>query len=295
MDTLLNIKAFLATVREGSFSGAARHLGVAPSVIVKRINRLEDQMRAQLFVRSTRRLTLTDAGERSAARFRTVVAEVEDALESGRAAAPGVEGHLRIKCPTTLTIVYVGDVLCEFQLAHPNVSIEVALIDRSVNPVEEGFDIAIGALPASYSNVIDEPLCPYPRVVCAAPSYIAARGEPMHPRDLIEHDCLTFLATGTTWSFQSPRGVIDVEVRSRFNVNDSQVLHAAARKGLGIATIARYIARDSIAAGELKSLLADYPVPELWLKALVPHNRSQKPAVQSLLRWLKTSAQLPLA
>ncbi len=294
MDTLLNIKAFLATVREGSFSGAARRLGVAPSVIVKRINRLEDQMRAQLFVRSTRRLTLTDTGDRSAMRFRTIVAEVEDALESGRAAARGVEGHLRIKCPTTLTIVYVGEVLCEFQLAHPNVSIEVALIDRSVNPVEEGFDIAIGALPASYSNVIDEPLCPYPRVVCAAPSYVAQHGEPAHPRDLIEHDCLTFLATGTTWAFQSPRGIIDVEVRSRFNVNDSQVLHAAARKGLGIATIARYIARDSIAAGELKPLLVDYPVPELWLKALVPHNRSQKPAVQSLLQWLKSSAHLPL-
>lgn len=295
MDTLLNIKAFLATVREGSFSGAARRLGVAPSVIVKRINRLEDQMHTRLFVRSTRRLTLTDTGERSETRFRTIVAEVEDALESGRSVSRGVEGHLRIKCPTTLTIMYVGDVLAEFQLAHPNVSIEVALIDRSVNPVEEGFDMAIGALPASYSNVLDEPLCAYPRVVCAAPSYIAQRGEPVHPRDLIEHDCLTFLATGTTWSFQSPRGVIDVEVRSRFNVNDSQVLHAAARKGLGVATIAKYIARDSIASGELKPLLTDYPVPELWLKALVPHNRSQKPAVQSLLRWLKTSAQLPLA
>jgi len=197
MDTLLNIKAFLATARAGSFSAAARQLGVAPSVVVKRINRLEDQMRAQLFVRSTRKLALTDIGERYFPRYQILVGEVEDAI-NGAAASPGrIEGHLRIKCPTTLTILNFGEIINDFQAAHPGISVEIVLIDRSVNPVEEDFDIAIGAMPASYANVIDEPLSPYPRVLCAAPSYLATRGEPKHPIDLIGHDCLTFQTTGS--------------------------------------------------------------------------------------------------
>jgi DNA-binding transcriptional LysR family regulator len=146
-------------------------------------------------------------------------------------------------------------------------------------------------MPASYANVIDEPLSPYPRVLCAAPCYLARRGEPKHPIDLIDHDCLTFQTTGSTWSFESPRGPINVDVRSRFSANDSQVLHGAACRGLGIATVARYVARPSIVSGALVTLLPDYPVPEFWLKALVPLNRMKKPGVQSLLRWIKERMQ----
>jgi DNA-binding transcriptional LysR family regulator len=287
MDTLLNIKAFLATARAGSFSGAARRLGVAPSVIVKRINRLEDQMRAQLFIRSTRKLTLTDTGERYFPRYQTIVGEVEDAINGAARSPDQIEGHLRIKCPTTLTILNFGEILTDFQTAHPGISVEIVLIDRSVNPVEEDFDIAIGAMPAAYANVIEEPLSPYPRVLCAAPSYVAARGEPNHPIDLIGHDCLTFQTTGSTWSFESPRGLINVDVHSRFSANDSQILQAAACRGLGITMIARYIARPAIERGALKTLLPDYPVPEFWLKALVPISKIKKAAVQSLLSWIK--------
>lgn len=291
MDTLLNIKAFLVTARAGSFSAAARQLGVAPSVIVKRINRLEDQMRAPLFVRSTRRLDLTETGERYFPRYQTLVGEIEDALNGANSATDRIEGHLRIKCPTTLTILNFGAILNAYQIAHPGVSMEIALIDRSVNPIEEGFDIAIGAMPASYPNVVDEPLSPYPRLLCASPAYLAERGEPTHPVDLIDHDCLTFLTTGSTWAFESPRGLISVEVRPRFTANDSQVLHDAACRGLGVAIMARYVARPSIESGTLTALLADYPVPEMWLKALVPVNRMKKAGVQSLLRWIKDRMQ----
>lgn len=291
MDTLLNIKAFLATARAGSFSAAARELEVAPSVIVKRINRLEDQMRAKLFVRSTRRLTLTETGERYFPRYQAIVGEVEDALTGAASAAERIEGQLRVKCPTTLAILQFGDILTDFQIAHPGIALELSLIDRSVNPVEEDFDIAIGAMPAAYANVIDEPLSPYPRVLCAAPSYIAARGEPKHPIDLIGHDCLVFQITGSTWSFESPRGLINVDVRPRLSANDSHVLQSAAIRGLGVAIMAGYIAHPAIAAGQLKVLLPDYPVPEMWLKALIPTNKSRRAAVQSLLQFIKQRMQ----
>ena len=291
MDTLLNIRAFLATARAGSLSGAARQLGLAPSVIVKRVNRLEDEMRAQLFIRSTRKLELTETGERYVTRFLTIVSDVDDALSGAQASSEQVEGHLRIKCPTTLTILHFGDILSDFQMAYPNVSMDIVLLDRSVNPVEEGFDVAFGALPASFSNVVDEPLCLYPRVLCAAPSYLARRGEPKHPRDLVEHDCLVFTATGLSWSFDSPRGAIGVEIHSRFSTNDTQVLHGAAVKGLGIAMIGRYIARKSLESGLLVPLLSEYPITDLWLKALVPQNKLKRASVQALLQWIKTRVQ----
>jgi DNA-binding transcriptional LysR family regulator len=287
MDTLLNIKAFLASARAGSFSAAARELGVAPSVIVKRINRLEDQMRAQLFLRSTRKLTLTDTGELYFPRYQSIVGEVENAINGAASSTERIEGLIRVKCPTTLAILNFGDILNDFQVAHPGIAVDLALIDRSVNPVEEDFDIAIGAMPASYANVIDEPLTPYPRVLCAAPSYLDAHGEPKHPIDLTAHDCLTFHTTGSTWSFESPRGLINVDVRSRFSANDSQILQSAACRGLGITMIARYIARPAIETGRLKILLPDYPVPEFWLKALIPRNKLRRAAVQKLLGWIK--------
>jgi DNA-binding transcriptional LysR family regulator len=161
-------------------------------VITKRINRLEDQMQVRLLQRSTRRITLTPEGELRLPRLRAAVSQLDDIFRASAASSAEVEGHLRIKSPTTIAILSLGEVLTRFQLAHPKVRVDLVMLDRSVNPGEEGFDIAIGALPTSYPGVIDEPLCAYPRVLCAAPAYLARHGEPSHPRDLVQHDCLTF-------------------------------------------------------------------------------------------------------
>jgi DNA-binding transcriptional LysR family regulator len=184
-----------------------------------------------------------------------------------------MEGHLRIKSPTTIAILDLGEMLTRFQIAHPKISIELVMLDRSVNPIEEGFDLAIGALPTSYPGVIDEPLCPYPRVVCASPCYLERCDAPQHPRDLVQHDCLTFATTGLNWTFESRRGLINVDVKTKLSANDSQLLLRAAIAGMGIARIANHIAGPSIERGELVALLPDYPVPEFWVKALIPKNR----------------------
>ena len=291
MDVLLNIKAFLATAQTGSFSAAARQIGVAPSVITKRVGQLEWRVRSQLFDRTTRKVTLTESGQKYMPKLRLLMMDFDDTLSGIATDSGSLSGHIRVKVPTTIGLLYLGQLLIAFQQNNPRISVEVVLIDRSVNPVEEDFDIAIGAMPASYANVIDEPLSPYPRVLCAAPSYLAERGEPKHPIDLIGHDCLVFQTTGLTWSFASPRGLINVDVHSRFSANDSQILQAAACRGLGITMIASYIARPAIERGELKTLLPDFPVPELWLKALVPTNKIKKVAVQNLLQWIKDRMQ----
>jgi DNA-binding transcriptional LysR family regulator len=198
-----------------------------------------------------------------------------------------MEGHLRIKSPTTIAILDLGEMLTRFQIAHPKISIDLVMLDRSVNPIEEGFDLAIGALPTSYPGVIDEPLCPYPRVICASPAYLERREAPQHPRDLVQHDCLTFATTGLNWTFESRRGLINVDVKAKLSANDSQLLLRAAIAGMGIARIASHIAMPSIARGELVTLLPDYPVPEFWVKALIPKNRIDKPAVRQLVGILK--------
>jgi DNA-binding transcriptional LysR family regulator len=135
--------------------------------------------------------------------------------------------------------------------------------------------------------VIDEPLCPYPRVICASPAYLARRDIPQHPRDLVQHDCLTFATTGLNWTFESRRGLINVDVKAKLSANDSQLLLRAAIAGMGIARIANHIAMPGIERGELVTLLPEYPVPEFWVKALIPKNRIDKPAVRQLVGTLK--------
>ncbi len=288
MNTLLNIKAFLLVARTGSFSGAARELSVAPSVVTKRITRLEDEMGAQLFVRSTRALSLTSAGERLLPQYQRLVAELEEIIGGGTAQERGIEGHLRVKGPTTLTSLYLAGIISDFHVKHPGLTFDIVLLDRSVNPLEEGFDLVVGALPASYPNVVDVPLCPYQIVLCTSPGYLDAKGRPEHPTDLIEHDCLTSVLLGTTWLFEREPSALSVEVRSKLHANDTRVLRDAARRGIGIAAIPRFLAEEDLRQGTLIAVLEQFPVPVFWLKALVPRMKMGKPAVHELVTYIKS-------
>jgi DNA-binding transcriptional LysR family regulator len=291
MNTLLNIKAFLLVARTGSFSGAARELGVAPSVVTKRITRLEDEMGAQLFIRSTRALALTPAGERLLPQYQRLVAELDEIIGAASNAERGIEGHLRIKGPTTLTSLFLGPIFCEFHAQHPGLTMDIVLLDRSVNPLEEGFDLVVGALPASYPNVMDFPLGPYEIALCAAPSYVEAKGVPESPNELIDHDCCTSVLLGNTWIFENAPGTTSVEVRSKLHANDTRVLREAARRGIGIAVLPRFLAAKDLESGRLVELMTAHPMPTFLMKALVPRIKMNKPAVAQLVNYLKTRMQ----
>ena len=277
--------------RLGSFSAAARQLAVAPSVVTKRITQLEEQMGTPLFVRSTRGLALTTAGERHMPKLLSLVTELEEILNDSNKATDGIEGHLRIKAPTTITSLYLGAVLSDFQVQHPAVTLEVTLLDRSVNPLEERYDLAVGALPATYPNVVDIPLCSYKVALCASPVYLAAHDAPQHPTELVNHDCLTSVLLANTWLFEGPGGAISVEVHPRFHANDSRVLLEAARRGLGLANLPRFLAERDLEQGRLVEVLPQFPVASFWLKALVPRVRMHKPAVRALVNFLKSNVQ----
>lgn len=291
MDTLSNLKAFVAAAETGSFSAAARQAGLVPSVISKRIEQLEWRIRAPLFTRTTRKLTLTDVGERYLPVVRALVRQVDDALAGMAQASGELEGHIRIKIPTTLGVLNLSRLLNQFLVEQPMISMDIVLADRSVNPLEEGFDLAIGARPESYGQVQDHPLCPISRRLCAAPAYLHRCGTPQAPAELMDHDCLVFATSGTRWEFQGPQGLVGVDVRPKLKSNDGTALCQATLDGLGVSVLADYLVAPAMARAELVELMPDHHLPDLWLKALVPANRIELPRIRSLLHWLTVQLQ----
>ena len=291
MDTLANLKAFVSTADTGSFSEAARQSGLVPSVIAKRIDQLEWRIHAALFTRSTRKLTLTDVGERYLPQVRELVRQIEETLAGMAQASGDLEGHIRIKIPSTLGSLYLSEMLNEFLREQPRISMDVVLADRSVNPIEEGFDIAVGALPELYGQVKDYPLCPLRRRLCAAPSYLLRRGAPQKAAELMEHDCLVFTTSGARWEFQSPQGLVGVDVRPKLKTNDGMAIRQATMAGLGIAVLPNYLGASALAEGHIVELLPELKVPDIWLKALVPNKRKDLPRIRMLLQWLEQRLQ----
>ncbi len=291
MDTMLNIGAFIRVARLGSFSAAAREMNAVPSVITKRVSQLEKEVGVKLISRSTRGLALTADGERYLPRFVRLMAEHDEIFHASQPKSHAVEGLLRIQTPPTVTSMFLGKLLTEFQRKYPRVDMDIVLMERSVNPLEEGFDLAIGAWPISYPNVIDVPLCPYELVTVCSPSYLSGRAPPQHPTELVDHQCLTTVLFRTTWGFTHPRGSMHIEVHSHLQSSDSRMVCDAARAGMGIAILPKFLIDEDLRTGTLVPLLQEFPVTSYWVKAWVPRIRMNRAAVRELTKFLKISMQ----
>ncbi|MDM0084737.1 LysR family transcriptional regulator [Variovorax sp. J31P179] len=286
MDTYQHVKTFALVARYGGFSEAARQLGVVPSVVAKRIGQLEKHLGTRLFERTTRAVRLTEAGEKFQSRAGTLVQSFDELLESVSSDESKLEGHLRVMAPTTLTMLFLGEALCRFLSMHDGITLELALVDLSTNPAEQGFDVAISGRSASYEGVVDIPLCPVDAVVCATPGYLSAHGLPAHPRELVDHSCLCFKPSGPSWQFQTNRGTIAVDLRPRLLADDNRTLLAAALAGLGIAALPAYVARQALDDGSLLKVLPSFALQETWFRAHVPKRRQGVARVSALVTWL---------
>lgn len=277
----------MTTAREGNFSRAARQLNTVPSVVSKRIAQLEWELGAPLFERSTRKMILTDQGRRLQSRAGTLLGQFDELAGSLSGDAGSLQGGIRLKVPTSIAVAFLGGMLAEFQSRHDRITLDVLLVDRPVNPVEERVDLAIAGRDATYEGVTDVALCPLRQVVCASPAYVRQRGAPNHPRDLADHDCLVFAPSGNTWHFDGPQGPVSVEVQPRLLANDNYMLLAGARAGNGVAVLPTYLARQAIDYGMLVPLMRTHPLRERWLKALVPSHRIGVPRIQALISWIQ--------
>ncbi len=192
--------------------------------------------------------------------------------------------HLRIKAPTSLTVARLADAFSAFQTQNPRLKLEIVLIDRPVDPVTEGFDIAIGAFPHSFGGVVDEPLCPLKRLLCASPAYLKKHGAPKHPRDLVDHRCLSFLPTGPEWIFDGPRGRISIQVSPLLSSNEGHVLARSAIAGNGIALISHYLVADALREGTLSRCCATFQFPSCGSRPRSPSGGATPPRCKLFAR-----------
>jgi DNA-binding transcriptional LysR family regulator len=286
MDTYEHLKTFVRVARDGSFTSAARGLGVVPSVVAKRVAQLEASLNTRLFERSTRSVRLTESGEALQARAAQLIASLDELLASVGQDESRLQGRLRVMAPTSLTMARLGPMFCEFLREHPGITMDLVLVDASVNPAEGGFDVAISGRTASYEGVLDIPICPVQPVLCAAPSYLQAKGFPKHPRDLVDHECLVFKPSGASWQFQSARGAVTVDPRARLVADDNHTLREAAVLGLGIAALPAYVVLDDINRGKLVQILLNFPLQENWFKAYLPKRKKDVARIVALIAWL---------
>ena len=214
MDTIQNIKAFLLVARTGSITIAARQLGVVPSVITKRIDRLEDQMRVKLLQRSTRRIGLTEAGEARLPRLQAAVTELETIFRNPRSRRRKWK-DIADQIPRQRSpILSLGEMLTRFQVAHPRIEHRAGRRRSFGQSDRRGFR-SCHRRAANFLSRRDRRArsAPILASICASPAYLERRGAPHHPRDLVQHDCLTFATTGQSWAFESRRGLINVDVK----------------------------------------------------------------------------------
>ena len=244
-------------------------------------------MHTRLFERTTRKVNLTEAGEKFSAKAAVVVSDFVELLDTIERDDGKLEGHIRLMAPTTLGIQRLGPLLNQFLEKNPRITLEMSLVDRSTNPTEGGFDLAISGRLASYEGVIDYPLRPVQPTLCATPQYLATHSGIEHPRDLASHDCLVFSATGSDWHFQSSRGVISVEVQARLLADDNMTLLDATLRSLGLAILPSYVVKEYLKAEKLVAVLTKFPPQENWFKAYVPRRRMNVARIQALLEWLK--------
>lgn len=291
MNTILNISAFLRVARLGSISAAARELNAVTSVVAKRISQLEKEVGTSLVTRTTRGVTLTAAGDQYLPYFVRLVAAHEEIFKDLGSNKQRVQGFVRIITPPTITSMFIGKALVDFQLRHRLVDMDVTLMERSVNPLEEGYDIALGAWPTSYPNVVGVQLCRYELVTVCAPSYLRGKQAPKHPTDLVDHQCLSTSLFRSTWGFTHARGAMTVEVHSRIQSSDSRMVRDAARMGLGIAILSRMLVDEDLRSGALVPLLTNFPVATYWVKLMVPRVKMNRIVVRSLIDHLREKLQ----
>ena len=276
MDQLAGMAIFARVVEENGFSAAARSMNLSKAAVSKQVARLEDRLGVRLLNRTTRRLGLTEAGRDYYERARRILAEVEDAEQAASSRLVHPRGLLRVNAPVTFGQTYLTPILPHFMKRWPELRVELTLMDRFVDLIDEGFDLAVRVAGMGNSPLIARRLCEARHIVCAAPSYLAARGTPQRPADLARHDCLlySYLSSGDDWRFIGPDGrELGVRVDGPLRANNGDALRYAAAAGLGVVYSPDFMVADMLQQGVLVPLLPDWRTPEMAIQAVYPPGR----------------------
>lgn len=287
MDRLTATSVFLETVARGSISAAANHLGMSRAMATRYIGLMEDWSGARLLHRTTRKLSLTPAGEQLLPVCRQMQALSTDITTLGAQAGGTPRGLVRVTAPSILAEYCLTDSLMAFQRQHPAVAIDLQIIDRTTNLAEDGIDLAMRVTRQPDPGLIARRIGTVRSLVCASPAYLAAHGTPAHVRDLAAHNCLTYAHYGQSlWHFQADGKHIEAPVSGNFSTNEAAIVVRAALSGAGVALLPQFAARQAIAQGTLVQLLPGFEAESLGLYALFLSHQRMPPALRALIDFL---------
>lgn len=268
MDRLEAMSILVAVVEAGSFTGASRRLKIPLPTVSRKLAELEEHIGTRLLTRSTRRLTLTDAGATYVAACKRILDEIGEAERAAIGEHLAPKGELVITAPIVFGRLHVVPVVSEFLETYPDINIRMALSDRNVHLLEDHIDVAvrIGTLPDS--SMVATWVGTVRQVVCGSPDYFASHGVPQKPADLAEMPCVTFDVLGSpmTWTFsdRTKGRTLSVAVRSRLSVNTAEAALAAATAGVGVTRVLSYQAASAVQEGSLRTVLEAFepePLP----------------------------------
>jgi len=295
MDRFLEMKVFAAIAEAGSFTRAADALDMSKAAVSRYVAELEERLGVRLLHRTTRKLSLTIEGEIFQARCREMLANLEDAEAEITSRTGAASGLLKANVPVTFGLMHLSSLWPALLAHHPGLMLDLTLSDRVVDLVEEGFDVAvrIGQLPAS--SLISRKLASTRMILCAAPAYLAARGEPALPAELAAHDVISYslFAAGENWTFTGALGEQTVRVTPRVRTNSGDTCRAAALLGQGIVLQPSFIVGADLAAGRLVEIMPGWRAGELGVYAVYPSRKFVAPKVRVLIDFLVESFAEP--
>ena len=292
---LQQVSSFLAVVRSGSFVGAADATGLSKAAVSRHVAELEESLGVRLLHRTTRRLSLTDDGQRFHARANELVAAMEE-LESETASRGGeATGLLRINAPTTFGNLHLAPLWPRFTAANPKVSLDITLNDRVVDLVDEGYDLAIRITNMASSQLVSRQLATTRIVLCASPGYLALHGTPTQPQELATHQVLAYRywSGGDDWRFDGPDGEVTVRVNPRIHTNSGDTCRAAALEDQGIVLQPDFLVGDNLHRGTLVELMPEYRSVELGIHAVYPSRKHLPMKTRRLVDFLVQSFERP--
>jgi DNA-binding transcriptional LysR family regulator len=289
VDRFSALTAFARVVEAGSFARAAGRLGVSVSSVSRQVADLETHLGARLLNRTTRRLSLTETGQSFYERCVQLLADLEEAEVAVTAASIVPRGTLRLTCSATFGARHLAPAIAAFAARHTQVRFDVELSERTVDLVDEGFDLAVRIGPTGSQNLVGRKIGATRLVCCAAPSYLERHGEPLVPEDLATHVCLTYeyLPNKNVWLFRDPGGAErPVRIAGALNANSGRFLEAMAAEGVGISREPDFIVGPDVRAGRLKPILRGFEPPPMNIYVVYPSRRHLSAKVRAFADFL---------
>lgn len=288
MDRFAALSTFVTIADKGSFAAAAESLRMSRAMVTKHIADLEAHLGARLLNRTTRRLSLTEAGADFLDRAREILSLLEAAEMNAAAGSKEPSGVLRLNAPMSFGVLHLAHAVAAYQKQCPKVSIELLLNDRVVDVVEEGFDLAVRIGHLKDSSLVARRLAPCRMAVAASPEYLQRHGRPAEPADLKDHTCLiySYAAEADKWRFERDGKTETVKVAGSMRSNNGEALTRAAIQGAGIVLQPTFILASTLREGTLEILLSDWEVPPLTIHAVWPPSRHLSAKVRGFIDFL---------